>query len=40
VIDSDGHAVEFQPALQDYVRKVAGADSRIAIASTALDGIG
>ena len=25
VIDSDGHTVEFQPALQDYVRKVAGA---------------
>jgi predicted TIM-barrel fold metal-dependent hydrolase len=26
VIDSDGHTVEFQPALHDYVRKVAGAD--------------
>jgi predicted TIM-barrel fold metal-dependent hydrolase len=26
VIDSDGHTVEFQPALRDYIRQVAGAD--------------
>jgi hypothetical protein len=26
VIDSDGHTVEFQPVLQDYMRQVAGAD--------------
>jgi hypothetical protein len=26
VIDSDGHTVEFQPALQDYIRQVAGPD--------------
>ena len=26
VIDSDGHTVEFQPALRDYIRQVAGPD--------------
>lgn len=26
VIDSDGHTVEFQSALRDYIRQVAGAD--------------
>jgi hypothetical protein len=25
VIDSDGHTVEFQPALRDYIRKIGGA---------------
>ena len=25
VIDSDGHTVEFQPALRDYIRQVGGA---------------
>jgi hypothetical protein len=24
VIDSDGHTVEFEPGLQDYIRQVAG----------------
>jgi hypothetical protein len=26
VIDSDGHSVEFQPALRDYIRQVAGSN--------------
>ncbi|MGH7935194.1 MAG: hypothetical protein ACREQN_18790, partial [Candidatus Binataceae bacterium] len=25
VIDSDGHTVEFQPVLRDYIRQIAGA---------------